>query len=99
MTPKNVTTIDLNDLKELELKCECGAAIRLPLPLASGDLIANQTCPACPRQMWTMESPVRYKVQRLLDAVKDWKGAGYQTLSLRFVITEESMPSSPTFVK
>jgi hypothetical protein len=88
MTPKQVTTIDLNELKEVELRCECGTSIRLPLPLKSGNLIAEQACPSCPRQMWAYDSPVRHKIANLLAAVTDWNSAGYSTLSLRFVLTE-----------
>jgi hypothetical protein len=88
MTPKQVTTIDLNELREVELRCECGASIRLPLPLKHGNLVAQQSCPSCPRAMWAYESPVREKLQRLLSAVSDWNQAGYPTLALRLVLTE-----------
>jgi len=93
MTPKQVTTIDVNELKEIELRCECGTSIRLPLPLKSGNLLAEQACPSCPRKMWAYESPVRAKIARLLDAIEDWKNAGYKDLALQFVITEQ-LPKS-----
>jgi hypothetical protein len=89
MTPKHVTTIDLKELKEVELKCECGAAIRLPLPIKE-NLVAEQICPGCPRPMWAHLSPAREKAQRLLLAISDWNNAGYPTLSMRFVLTEEA---------
>ena len=88
MTPNQVTTIDLIELKEVELRCECGASIRLPLPLKSGNLVAEQTCPSCPRPMWAYQSPVHTKLSRLLGAISDWNSAGYKDLALRFVLTE-----------
>jgi hypothetical protein len=95
MTPKQVTTIDLNELKEIELKCECGASIRLPLPLPQGSLLAGQDCPACPRHFWDGTThPTRLKVERLIKSVADWKDAANPTLSVRFVLTEESVSGS-----
>ena len=89
MTPKQVTTIDLNELKEIELKCECGASIRLPLPLPQGSLIAGQDCPACPRHFWDGTThPTRLKVDRLIKSIADWKDAANPALSMRFVLTE-----------
>lgn len=88
MTPKQVTTIDLKELKEIELRCECGAAVSFPLPLKSENLLSEQVCPACPRKMWAFNSPVRDKVQALLNAIKDWNSAGYTTLAIRFTLTE-----------
>jgi hypothetical protein len=38
--------------------------------------------------MWAYGSPVRDKIQRLLNAIKDWNSAGYKDLALRFVLTE-----------
>ena len=89
MTPKQVTTIDLKDLKEIELRCECGGSIRLPLPLKN--LIAEQGCPACPRPMWEYQGAVRHKLANLLEAIRDWNSSGYKDLALRFVLTEESV--------
>jgi hypothetical protein len=95
MTPKQVTTIDLKELKEIELKCECGASIRLPLPLPQGSLLAGQDCPACPRRCWEgTTQPTRLKVQRLVDTIASWKDAANPTLSVRFVLTEESVSGS-----
>ena len=95
MTPKQVTTIDLKELKEIELKCECGASIRLPLPLPQGSLLAGQDCPACPRRFWEGTThPTRLKVQRLVDTIASWKDAANPTLSVRFVLTEESVSGS-----
>jgi hypothetical protein len=89
MTPRQVTTVDLTELKEIELKCECGASIRLPLPLKSGNLLAWQDCPACPRKMWEKtDHPVRVRLERLIQAIDAWNGAGYKDLALRFVLTE-----------
>ena len=93
MTARQVTTIDLTELKELELMCECGASIRLPIPLKSGNLIPEQECPACGRKMWAFDSPVRQKISRLLTAIQDWNGAGYSTLAMRFVLTDEQASS------
>lgn len=89
MTPKQVTTIDLHEFKEIELQCECGASVRIPLPLKSGQLLAMQECPGCARQMWEGAThPVRVKVQRLIDTIEDWKQSANPVLSVRFVITE-----------
>jgi hypothetical protein len=91
MTPKQVTTIDLNELKEIELKCECGASVRLPLPIKSGNLIAAQDCPGCTRRMWEGTThPNRLRVQNLLRSIAEWKDAANPVLSLRFIITEEA---------
>jgi hypothetical protein len=88
MTPKQVTTIDLSELKEIELRCECGASIRLPLPLKNDNLVAEQMCPSCPRAMWAHGSPVRDKIQKLLSSITNWNDAGYKDLALRFILTE-----------
>jgi hypothetical protein len=100
MTPKSVTTIDLNDLKEIELRCKCGAAIRLPIPLKAGNLLAAQDCPGCADPMWEgVTHPTRQKLERLLSVIESWKEAAHPVLSIRFVITEESLPSASSFVK
>lgn len=89
MTPKQVTTIDLTELREVELRCECGTSIRLPIPLKSEKgLPREQLCLSCERPLWVYNSPVREKIARLLSSVKDWNDAGYKDLSLRFVLTE-----------
>ena len=89
MTPKQVTTIDVNDLKEIELTCECGASVRLPLPPKSGNLLAAQDCPGCARQMWQGTShPTRLLIQHLLVGFDNWKKAGNPVLSIRLVLTE-----------
>ena len=87
MTPKQVTTINLNDLKEVELKCECGASVRLPLPLKQ-ELPKEQECVGCPRKLWAYDSPVRDKLVRVLASLGAWRDAGYTTLGLSFVLTE-----------
>ncbi|HXY26248.1 MAG TPA: hypothetical protein VEI73_16470 [Candidatus Acidoferrum sp.] len=90
MTPSRVTTIDLRELKEIELRCECGTLIRLPLSIAA-KLPQEQGCPSCGRMMWAYHSPVLDKIRRVLGAIADWKDAGYKDLALRFVLTEESV--------
>lgn len=90
MTPKQVTTIDLNELKEIELKCECGTSIRLPLPMKQDNLLAAQDCPGCTRKLWEgTTDPTRVKIQRLLASIDAWKSTGHPTLAVRFVLTEE----------
>lgn len=100
MTPKNVTVIDLSDLKEIELKCGCQAAIRLPMPPQVENLLPAQKCPGCGKDIWDgANHPTRKKLERLLSVIEDWKQVGHPSLSIRFVITEESLPASSTFVK
>jgi hypothetical protein len=89
MTSKTVTTIDVKDLREIEVKCDCGAAIRLPIPLQSGSLINMQECPGCPRKMWDGgRSAVREHIDGLLAAIRGWKELKNTELSLGFVLTE-----------
>lgn len=98
MTFKQVSTIDLNELKEVELGCECGASVRIPLPLKSGTLLAVQECPGCARQMWEGAThPTRVRLQRLLDTVEEWKQAANPVLAVRFVLTipQSEAPARP----
>jgi hypothetical protein len=90
MTPKQVTTIDVNEVKEIEIRCECGMLIRLPLPLKA-ELPAEQACPSCSRMLWARMSPVLSKITALIAAINNWNSAGYKDLSLRFVLTEKSV--------
>lgn len=89
MTPKQVMTIDVRELKEIELRCECGAAIRLKLPPKSINLLAAQDCPGCARHLWEgMTDPTRIKLDRLLSSLESWKDAANPVLSVAFVLTE-----------
>lgn len=89
MTPKQITTIDLKELKEIELLCECGASIRLPLPLKPGNPVASQPCPGCARSMWEGAGhPTRLKIERLSSCIQAWQETAHPTLAVRFVITE-----------
>ena len=95
MTPQHVTTIELNELKEIELRCECRTSVRMPLPLKSGNVIAAQDCPGCGRKMWEgVQHPVRILLQDLLSAIDNWQRAGNPVLSLSFVLTEPLKQSS-----
>jgi hypothetical protein len=88
MTPKQVTTIDLKELKELELRCECGASIRFPLPMTN-QLPAEQECLACHRKLWAYQSPVLLRITKLLNSIRDWTEFEQTVLTLSFVVTEK----------
>jgi len=87
MTPKQITAIDARELKELELRCECGASIRIPIP-PKKPLPPQQACLSCGRFMW-LDDTVRGKVQAVVTSLTDWSGAGYETLAIRFLLTEK----------
>jgi hypothetical protein len=80
MTPKQVVTIDVKELKEVELRCECGASFHLPLPLKN-QLPLEQNCLACRRVLWSHDSPTRTRLSNLLDALSEQK-----IMSLSFVV-------------
>lgn len=85
MTPKQVVTINVKELKEVELRCECSASIRLPLPLKN-KLPGEQKCLGCGRTMWMDNSDTWAKIANLLDAIRDWAGFEQTILSLSFVV-------------
>lgn len=88
MTPLEITHIDVNELNCLELRCECGAAIALPLPLKI-ELPWAQECLSCSRPMWVAGSPVRTKIADIAKSVASWQDAGYKTLIAGFVLTKK----------
>jgi hypothetical protein len=89
MTPMQVTTIDVKELAEIELRCECNASVRINLPPKSGELMAEQKCPGCARYFWEgATDPTRRKLQGLIAAIENWKDAGNRVLKVGFVLTE-----------
>lgn len=85
MTPVQSTIVELSELKELELKCVCGTAIRLPLPLKN-ELPIEQDCLGCTRKFWAQGSQVRVRISALLAAIESWHQLGQDVLHLRFVL-------------
>ena len=88
MTPTQITAIDVRELKELEIRCECGSAIHVPVPPRK-PLPEQQPCVSCGRYMWE-DQTVRDRIEAILESLSDWSGAGYQTLTLRFVLQHKS---------
>jgi len=86
MTPIQNTIVELGELKELELKCVCGASIRLPLPLKN-ELPIEQGCLGCTRKFWAQGSSVRTRISDLLKAMESWHALGQDVLHLRFVLS------------
>jgi hypothetical protein len=95
MTPKQVTTLDVKDLNEIQVMCACGASIRLPLPLEN-KLPFEHACQACPRNLWVHGSPAVTKIMNLVSAVDDWAKAGYDCVALKFVLTENTIQTKST---
>jgi hypothetical protein len=87
MTPTHVTAIDARELKELELRCECGASIHIPIP-PKKVLPQHQSCLSCGRSMW-LDETVRGKIDAIVSSLSDWSAAGYTTLAVRFLLTEK----------
>jgi hypothetical protein len=88
MTPKQVVTIDIKELKEIEIRCECGGAIRVPLPMRA-NLRDEQNCLACGRTLWLeKQSPTREQIENLLKAIARWNENDQKILGLSFVVTE-----------
>lgn len=88
MTPKQVATIDVKELKEVELLCECGGAIRIPLPMKA-EFHAQQNCLACGRTLWLeKQSPTREQIENLLKAISRWNENDQKILRLSFVVAE-----------
>ena len=87
MTPKQVVTLDIKERKEVELRCECGSAIRLPLPLKN-QLPREQKCLAYARTLWLENSPTWARIGDLLSAVREWSGLEQEILTVSFVLTE-----------
>jgi hypothetical protein len=95
MTPKQITTLDVKELKEIEIKCACGASVRLLLPLKN-QWPFEHACRACPRNLWENGSPAVTKIMNLVSAVDDWAKAGYDCVALKFVLSENAVQTKPT---
>jgi hypothetical protein len=96
VTPMQVTTIDVRELKEIELRCECGASVRINLPPKSGELMAEQKCPGCARYFWEgATDPTRRKLQGLIGSIENWQDAGNPVLNVGFVLTEPIVTKKP----
>jgi hypothetical protein len=88
MTPIQTIVIDARELNELELRCECGSSIHIPIP-PQKPLPQQQQCVGCGRHMW-LDNTVRGKIAAVVDSLADWAAAGYTTLAIKFVLTQKA---------
>jgi hypothetical protein len=79
--------IDATELKEIELRCECGSSIHFPIPTKQ-PLPSELSCLNCGRAMW-LSNTVRGKIEAIVNSLADWSAAGYSTLALKFVLMEK----------
>ena len=88
MTPTQITTIDLKELKEVEIACDCGASLKFPIPLEN-KLIDEMTCLGCKRPMWIEGSEVHKRIADFLIALESWQSfpqTEKHSLNMRFVL-------------
>ena len=88
MTPTNAFTVNFKEIKSVEIACECGAAMKLPLPLKMG-LPDAFKCASCDRVWWHNGSPMRQHIATLVRALENWQGLEQPVLNLQFALTPQ----------
>ena len=91
MTPRQVTAIDAKELKEIEMKCDCGASLRFPLPLQT-ELRQELACLGCKRPLWGYGSEVRGRIAGVLSSLDEWQSfpqAKDHSVQLSFIVSEQ----------
>jgi hypothetical protein len=90
MAPLKITVLDLKELTEIEIACDCGASIRFPIPLKN-ELPEEMVCLGCKRPLWARGGTLRNRIVDFLAALERWKSFSQSKqhfLSLRLVLPE-----------
>lgn len=89
MTPKEVLTIDIAEVKVLEVECShCGAMFTLPLP--KDNLPITVQCRGCEGFLWRDKNDTRRDaLQQVVRSLSDWQQAKDKTFKVSFSITQQ----------
>jgi hypothetical protein len=98
MTPRQILTIDLMEIKALEVTCShCGAMFTIPLPKDVGvNLWPTGTCLACNASLWNGEADKTFQLIRgLKTLLVQWKNREKGTIALGFSLSTQEEPANP----
>lgn len=87
MTAQRLVSIDLKEINKLCIRCKCGAAITVPLPLTN--LREQVHCMGCDRAMWGGAEDPRYiRLLGLIRSLSNWQGLEQKDVSVDFSIVD-----------
>jgi hypothetical protein len=87
MTPQTVTTFDFIEIPALEIVCNCGSRISIPLP--QQDLPESADCLGCKRQLWgSAQDQSRLRVLGMLKSFTSWRDLQNKKFALEFSIKQ-----------
>ncbi len=88
MTAQTITRFDLLEISSVEITCECGSVVKIPLPKLN---LADQLqCAGCNLPLWDhRDSPIRLHAQALVRALSEWQKNRYKKFGLGFSLVHD----------
>jgi len=68
MTPKKMLVVNVNEIQSIDLRCECGSV--LTVPVTTQTLVRDMNCPNCKTSFWRDGSQVQTAVFYLIQGIR-----------------------------
>lgn len=85
MTPKSVIVVDAKEIKSIDIRCECGMSLTIPM-VTKKELPHDFKCDGCGNQLWVNTSALQAGVFQLIEALRDISKDTGKTCSVTFTL-------------